>query len=167
MIITKYYQKYVRLNTNLIQKLTNQLVQITLIENDVINSIENNLKQQQQQQTEEFIFLGEKIQVIDLEAEGLNEIMLNQIKPDIEITTNVMRSLFIETLLTIKVILISKNFDLINSFTMNSSKKVIKHKLKYESLKYPVRYIIVYHCEKKLDNNSDLKTSNSFLKIII
>lgn len=167
MIITKYYQKHVRFNTNLIQKLTNQLVQITLIENDVINSIENNLKQQQQQQTEEFIFLGEKIQVIDLEAEGLNEIMLNQIKPDIEITTNVMRSLFIETLLTIKVILISKNFDLINSFTMNSSKKIIKHKLKYESLKYPVRYIIVYHCEKKLDNNSDLKTSNSFLKIII
>jgi hypothetical protein len=164
MIITKYYQKCARLNTSLIQKLTNQLVQITLIENDAINSIENNLKQQK---TEEFIFFGEKIQVIDLEAEGINEIMFNQIKPDIEITTNAMRSLSIETLLTIKIILISKNFDLINSFTVNSSKKLIKHRLKYDSLKYPVRFIIVYHCEKKLDNNSDIKTSNSFLKIII
>lgn len=94
---------------------------------------------------------GEKMQLIDLNSIDL--LIMNQIKPDIEISEyyTARRDCGCEYYLS--VFLISDQYELIDSFQhhdkieqMNSEWKCITHVFKSSVFKTPVRYILFYHC---------------------
>lgn len=99
-------------------------------------------------------YLGKKLQVIDLEKEGLNEDIFAKLMPDIEISEHYASRLEIGFEYFLKVLLVSKDFEIIDSFAHESVREFpinwicVKHRFNYDSSKKIVRYILFYHAGK-------------------
>ena len=95
---------------------------------------------------------GEKMQLIELNE--VDAMILNELKPEIEITEYYTARSDCGCEYYLSVFLINEQYELIDSFQhhdkieeMNSQWKCVNHIFKWNyNIKTPVRYILFYHC---------------------
>ena len=99
--------------------------------------------------------LGEKIQVIDLDQEGFDDCMLEQMKPEIEISESYTSRFDCGCSYKLCVFIFSTDFELIDFFSHSDTLEegsenwsIVSHNFRFKlspRSKKPVRYILFYH----------------------